>query len=129
MMDIEGSAAEGSGESGRQFFLIERWSFGFLCRIDQHKGDPVGPAVAIPEAAVVQPYRVLDAVVDQRVDVIRHELLRSPVVLRCELLRLLRRTRYRKTTGDHNTCRCRKTSTQNHIASASKAFERLSVMN
>ncbi len=69
-------------KGGGQLRLIERRPLRALGRIDQNERHAAGAAVAIPETAIRQRGRVVYAVIDQRVDVVVHELFRVRVVVR-----------------------------------------------
>ena len=62
--------------------MVEGRRLRLLRRIDQRIRQTAGAKVAIPEASIRQPYRMLHAVIHQRVHVVRHKLLRLRIVRR-----------------------------------------------
>ena len=102
MMCIRRHPAVGRGSQRRgQLGLVERWPLRSLRWINQHKCGSIRPIVAIPEAPILQPCRPRHSVIHQRIDVVRHELLRLRIVIVCKLSPLSQSS-CRKTTLQHD---------------------------
>ncbi len=70
----------------RQLDLVERWHGAPAGRVHQHDVVASSIVVAIPEVGVVQPFRVVHVVIDQRRNVVAHEALSLRVVMGAQRL-------------------------------------------
>src|SRR5664280_794153 len=100
-----------------QLVLIESRSLGAGGCINEHERNAIGAGIAIPEAAVVDPLRILDRVVDKRVEVVVHQPL-GPCVIGCGIDLAGLRCADPTPTAHGHECRVAHTS-KNHLASTS----------